>query len=385
MLTCQRHAFSLPDDEHYLNCGYMSPLPRAVEAAGIDGIARKRVPSRISAADFFRGADQVRALFAKLINVADPQRIAVVPSVSYGLAVAARNLKVAAGQAVVTMAEQFPSNVHVWRRLCRETGAELRSVSAPPPAAGRGREWNTRLLEAIDERTAIVAIAHVHWAEGTRYDMEAVARRARDVGAALVVDGTQSIGALPFDVERWQPDVVVCAAYKWLMGPYSYAVAYFNERFDHGVPLEEGWITRAGSEDFQGLVHYSDDYQPAAIRFDVGQRSNFALTPMVVAGLELVWSWQPARIQAYCASLTTALVAEARGLGYFIEDDDSRGAHLFGIRIPDGIEPARVSTVLAEHRVSVSLRGQAIRVSPHVYNTDGDIDALARVLRTLVA
>lgn len=385
MLTCQRHAFSLPDDEHYLNCGYMSPLPRAVEAAGVEGIARKRVPSRISAADFFTGADRVRASFARLVNVANPQRIAVAPSVSYGLAVAARNLSVAAGQTVVIMAEQFPSNVHVWRRLCRETGAALRSVPAPRATPGRGREWNARLLEAIDETTAVVAVGHVHWAEGTRYDLESVGRRARDVGAALIVDGTQSIGALPFDVARLQPDVVVCAAYKWLMGPYSYALAYFNERFDDGVPLEEGWITRAGSEDFRELVHYRDDYQPAAIRFDVGERSNFALTPMVAAGLELVLSWQPERIQAYCTSLTTALVTEARSLGYFIEDDDCRGAHLFGIRIPDDVDPARVNAVLAEHHVSVSLRGNAIRVSPHVYNTDRDVDALARVLRALVA
>lgn len=383
MLTCQRQAFSLPDDEHYLNCAYMSPLPRAVEAAGIAGLARKRVPARIAPSDFFTGADRARALFAHLINVSDARRIALVPAVSYGLAVAARNIPVRGGQNIVTIEGQFPSNVYTWRRLCGDSGAEMRIVEAPGPTAGRGRKWNQRLLEAIDASTAIVAMGQVHWAEGTRFDVEAVGRRARDVGAALVIDGTQSIGAIPFDTARIQPDVVVCAAYKWLLGPYSFAFAYFSERFDGGVPLEETWIARAGSEDFRGLVNYADEYQPGALRYDVGERSNFALTPMAAAGLELVHDWQPARIQSYCAALTADVVAEARELGFFIEDDDARGAHLFGIRVPEATDPMRVSSVLAEHRVSASLRGRAIRVSPHVYNTQDDVDALARVLRGL--
>lgn len=383
MLTCQRDAFSLPDDEHYLNCAYMSPMPRVVEEAGREGLARKRTPSRISPSDFFEGSNLARQRFATLIG-AEANRVAIVPAASYGLAAAARNLPLASGQNIVVLAEQFPSNVYTWRRACQEAHAELRVVESPAPVEGRGARWNQRLLEAIDCKTAVVALAHVHWAEGTRFDLEAVGRRAREVGAALVVDGTQSIGALPFDVTKVRPDVVVCAAYKWLMGPYSYGFAYFNERFDAGIPLEENWISREGSEDFRALVLYRDEYQPGALRYDVGERSNFVLTPMAVAGLDLVLEWQPDRVQEYCAALSAGVVEEARRLGYFIEDDTSRGAHLFGVRVPDAIGPSEAAAALAQHRVSASLRGQSIRVSPNVYNTEADMEALGRVLRTLV-
>jgi selenocysteine lyase/cysteine desulfurase len=380
MLPCQKSKFSLPDDEHYLNCAYMSPISTAVEAAGVAGVARKRVPSRLLPADFFTEADRARALFARLVNAPDPARIAIVPSASYGLAIAARNLPAAAGQNIVVMHEQFPSNVHAWRKLATGRGVELRTVPPPEAAEGRGRGWNQRLLEAIDARTAIVALGHVHWTDGTRFDLEAVGARAREVGAALVVDGTQSVGALPFDVAAIQPDALVCAAYKWLMGPYSLGFAYLGPRFDDGEPLEETWIGRAGSEDFKELVHYRDDYQPGALRYDMGERTNFALMPMAVAALEQLLEWQPARIQEYCAGLTSELMSRVTALGYQVEDPAYRGAHLFGLRAPAGANTSVVGERLRARKVHVSLRGSAIRVAPHVYNDRRDVDALLEAL-----
>jgi len=94
MLTCQRHLFSLPPNLHYLNCAYMSPLLKAVEEAGIAGIRRKRDPSAITPAAFFEDVQQVRQLFARLINAGDPHRIAVIPSVSYGMATVAKNTRI---------------------------------------------------------------------------------------------------------------------------------------------------------------------------------------------------------------------------------------------------------------------------------------------------
>lgn len=380
MLSCQRSAFSLPADEHYLNCAYMSPLAQAVEAAGVAGIARKRVPSHLLPDDFFSETERARGLFARLIHAPDPSRIAIIPAASYGLAIAARNLPAAAGQNIVVTHEQFPANVHAWRRLSGTRGVELRTVRPPDATDGRGREWNVRLLEAIDRRTAIVALGHVHWTDGTRFDLEAVGRRARDVGAALVVDGTQSVGALPFDVEVIQPDAVVCAAYKWLMGPYSMGFAYFGPRFDDGEPLEETWMGRAGSENFKDLVNYRDEYQPGAVRYDVGERANFALMPMAIAGLELVLDWQPARVQAYTAALSAPLMERVRALGYAVEEADWRGAHLFGLRAPAWQDLTALNARLRARRVHVSLRGSAIRVSPHVYNDAADVEALADAL-----
>jgi selenocysteine lyase/cysteine desulfurase len=376
MLACQKPLFALPDDEHYLNCAYMSPLSRAVEAAGVRGIARKRVPSRLSPADFFTEADTARALFARLVNAPDPSRVAVIPAASYGLAIAARNLPLAAGQNVVVTHEQFPANVYPWRKRCAATGAELRVVRPPEAAEGRGRAFNQRLLEAIDTRTAIVALGHVHWTDGTRLDLEAVGARAREVGAALVVDGTQSVGALPFDVRRLQPDALVCAAYKWLMGPYSMGFAWFGPRFDDGEPLEETWIGRRGSENFKELVNYQDEYQPGALRYDVGERANFALMPMAIAALEQILAWTPEGIQEYCAALTGGLVDRVRALGFTVEGLDARGAHLFGLRTPPGVDLQALAATLAARHVHVSLRGSAVRVAPHVYNDARDVEAL---------
>jgi selenocysteine lyase/cysteine desulfurase len=383
MLTCQRDLFSLTADGHYLNCAYMGPLPRSAQEAGIVGVRRKADPATITPADFFTEADVVRERFARLVNAPDPQRVAIVPSASYGLSTVARNTALRRGQNVVVLHDQFPSNVYPWRRLTRESGAELRTV-APPDGGARGAGWNERLLEAIDADTALVALPHVHWTDGTRFDLERVGERARAVGAALVVDGTQSVGALPFDVERIRPDALVVAGYKWLLGPYGVGVAFYGARYDGGVPLEENWINRRGSEDFSALVIYGDEYAPGALRYDVGGRSNPILLPMLSAALELLLEWTPAEIQSYCARLVAAPLERARELGFVVEAAAWRAAHLFGLRAPAGVTPQRLQAALAARSVHVSVRGAALRVSPHVYNDERDLDALIEALRLAV-
>jgi selenocysteine lyase/cysteine desulfurase len=391
-LTCQREAFSLPPDLHYLNCAYMSPLPRVVEEAGVMGMARKRNPSGLSPRDFFEESQEVRRLFAGLVNVPDPNAVAIIPSVSYGVGAVARNTGLEKGQNVVLLEEQFPGNVYAWLRLAKEAGAEVRMVgpgggssSAGETEEGRGRRWNRRILEAIDGDTGLVALAPVHWTDGTRFDLEAIGARAREVGAPLVIDGTQAVGALPFDVQALEPDALIVACYKWLLGPYSIGVAYFGARYREGIPLEETWIAREGSEDFRGLVDYQEDYQPGAVRFDVGERSNFILNPMVVAALGLLKEWKPERIQAYAADLTRELLEEAEGLGYSVEEEAYRVGHIFGIRTPEGVKMEELSAALRKENVSASLRGSALRVSPNVYNDSEDVEALLRALKAAAA
>lgn len=378
MLTCQKDLFSLPEDHHYLNCAYMAPLSRAVEAAGISGLRRKKDPASLTPPDYFAEADTVRQRFGMLVNAA-PERIAIVPSASYGIATAARNLPVERGQTIILAHAQFPSNVYVWQRLAEARGAEVRMI-APPAGLNRGQRWNERLLEAIDRRTAVVSLGNVHWADGTLFDLEQIGRRAREVDAALVVDGTQSVGALPFDVDAIRPDALVCAGYKWLLGPYSLGVAYFGPRFDDGTPLEENWITRRNSEAFAGLVQYQDAYQPGAVRFDMGERANFILLPMLLAALDHLLAWTPEGVQTYCRALTEPLLADARNLGFIVEDAQWRGEHLFGLRLPPQLSIEALQQILAERHISVSVRGDAIRISPHVYNNAADIDALREAL-----
>jgi len=382
-LECQREAFSLPPGVHYLNGAFMSPLPLRVEAAGMEGMARKRNPALLGPEDFFRESDQVRAFFARIIGASHSSSIAILPAVSYGIGVVARNTPVEKGQNVVLLQEQFPGNVYGWRRLAGQRGAEVRTVG-PGEGAPRGRCWNERILEAIDGDTAVIALAPVHWTDGTRFDLEAIGARAREVGAALVVDGTQSVGALPLDVGRLRLDALIVAGYKWLLGPYSIGVGYFGERYLGGLPLEETWIAREGSEDFRRLVEYRDEYQQGAVRYDVGERSNFILLPMLLEALRLVLEWGPGRIQDYTRELSRPLLEEARELGFGVEEESHRVGHIFGLRVPAGLDLEDMKTSLARENVSASLRGSALRISPHVYNDEEDTAALVRALRAAV-
>lgn len=362
----------------------MGPLSEAVVQAGIAGMRRKCVPSTIRPRDFYGDGERVRPLFARLLGAPDPLRVAIIPAVSYGIATVARNTVVHAGQSIVLLEEQFPSNVHAWRRLADRENLTVRVIAAPD-SERRGQEWSAAVVDAIDSTTAVVALPHVHWTDGTRFDLETIGVKARAMGAALVIDATQSLGAMPFDFHAIRPDAVVCAGYKWLLGPYSIGLAWYGDRYNDGVPLEESWIAREESEDFRALVLYRDAYQPGALRYDVGEWSNFILLPMLIAALEQLREWSPEAIQAYCAGISREAIDGAMEQGFSVEDEKWRGAHLFGMRAPRGLDIADLQKRLDERGVSVSLRGNAVRVSPHVYNEREDFDALMEVIRGLRA
>ena len=382
--NAHRALFTLPPGLHYLNCAYMAPASKRVADAGRRAIDRIRVPSRLETGDFFEPAARVRGLFARLVDASDPNRVAIVPSVSYAMATVARNTPLAAGRTVIVVEEQFPSAVYTWRRACRESGATLRTVAAPDTAGSRGEAWNGALLDAIDDRTAAVVLPPLHWTDGLRFDLDAIGERARAAGARLVVDGTQSVGAQPFDVARTRPDALICAGYKWLTGPYAIGLAWYGPAFDDGAPLEENWITRNGSDRFNELVNYRDDYQPGAVRYDVGERSNFVLLPMLEAALEQVLEWGPETVAAHTCELTAAAVPRPRDLGCRLDEDRWRAGHLFGVRLPAGVDIPQLGRDLRAGQVSVSLRGGAIRIAPHLYNDAADFDALIDVVEHAV-
>lgn len=383
MLTCKRSKFTLPQKVNYLNCSYMSPLLKDVEKAGIRGLREKRNPAQITPEDFFTETEELRREFAKLVNIPDPHRIVVIPSVSYGMATVARNLPLRQGDEIVVAADQFPSNYYPWQSLCTETGAHVNVIAPPKGVNDRGKQWNERILEAIGANTRAVAIAHVHWTDGTRFDLEAIRKRTRDVNALLIVDGTQSVGALPFDVQQIQPDALICAGYKWLLGPYSIGLAYYGEYFDKGKPIEQNWINRLNSEDFTQLVVYQDEYQPGALRYEVGEHSNFILVPMLRVAIAQLNRWGVDNIQQYCGSITRESIARLREHGFWIEDGAVRAHHIFGIRLPEGTDLSKIKEKLLKNHIYVSYRGDAIRVSPNVYNREEDLRKFASILCSL--
>ena len=168
MIQCQKELFRLAEDVTYLNCAYMSPLLKTVVREGISSMIRKFNPQTIQPSDFFSEVQALKSTFAKLINLDDPDRLAIIPSASYGLANVANNVKVKPGQRIILVEEQFPSNYYAWEKLEKKDGAVIEMVS-PSDSDNRSQSWNEQILAAIDEQTALVAIGHVHWADGDHF------------------------------------------------------------------------------------------------------------------------------------------------------------------------------------------------------------------------
>ncbi len=357
----------------------MSPLLKSVEAAGMLGLQRKRNPVMISPADFFGETQVVKEKFGRLVN-AQAAQVSVIPSASYGLSTAMANVPGRSGQHAVTVADEFPSGVYAIHDWCRRNGTTMHTVSPPQGAAAKGAEWNRRRLEAIGPGTAVVLMSSVHWTDGTIFDLEAIGRRCKEAGAVFIVDGTQSVGAKPIDVQAAQIDALVVAAYKWMMGPYSIGLACYSPYFNNGFPLENSWMTRANAHDFTSLTNYTDDYFPGAARYDMGEFSNFMLMPMLDAALSQLLEWEPARIQDYAGRLTDPLIDALQAKGFGLEDPAWRAQHLFGFQLPPHLDKSALMQLLQRKKIYVSTRGSAIRVSAHAFNTQDDVEALMEAL-----
>jgi selenocysteine lyase/cysteine desulfurase len=376
-LPSQRHLFDIPDGVVYLNCAYFPPMARPVREAGRRALEGAASPWNTGAADFFEPGEVLRESFARLIG-GDTDGVAFVPSVSYGASVAAQNLDVGPARTVVMVEEEFPSDVYPWRDKIAREGGEI--VVVPRPTGGT---WGDGFVEAIDERTAVVVAQACHWTDGSAVDLVQVGEAARAVGAALVIDLSQSLGAVPFDVSAVQPDFLITVGYKWQMGPYAFGYLWASERHRSGIGIEATWSGRKGSDDFNRLVDYTDELREGARRFDAGEWSNFVLLPMATAALDLLHEWQPARVAASIRPLTARVEEGSRGLGLEPIPADRRLPHLIGVRFPMG-EPPGLRDRLGDAKVSVSLRANAVRVAPHLYNDEADVDRLLEVLESVL-
>jgi selenocysteine lyase/cysteine desulfurase len=374
MIPNQAHLFDMPKDVTYLNCAYTSPLLKTARAAGEQAVQAKSQPWNITPAHFFSSIDPLRDLFSKLVD-GSPDNVAIIPAVSYGIALAAKNLPFAAGQNIVVIEDQFPSNIYSWKRLTDEKNGTILTVAKPDDS-----NWTPAVIDRINSDTAIVAVPNCHWTDGTLLDLVRIKAQCKQVGAALVIDATQSLGALPFSVQEIQPDFLICDSHKWLLGAYGIGFCYVDPKWHGpGIPLEENWLNRAGSEDFSRLVDYRDEYQPGARKFDVGGASNFFLAPVAQAALTQILEWQVPEIEISLKAVTTQIADQAGQSGFRVPDETFRSPHLIGITSPDGISkdlPAR----LAQEKIFVSIRGQSIRIAPHLYTTADHVDKLFKAL-----
>jgi selenocysteine lyase/cysteine desulfurase len=376
-----RVEFDIQRDICYLNAAYMTPQPRRVVEAAFAGATRRSQPWQIAPPDFFHEVEILRAAFARQVGCS-PENIAIVPSAGYGVSCAAANLSIQKGDVILALNDQFPSNYYAWRRQALASGAEFHIVNAEA-----GQTWADALLRAIELRGDDIKIATLeahHWANAAFVDLEAVIPVLRDVGARVVLDLTQTIGAYPINISRLAPDFMVAAGYKWQFCPYGVAFLYVDERYFDGIPIEEAWMDRDGAEDFSRLSEFTDVYQPGARRFDVSEKSSFSNIAGALAALQLLDEWGVEKVSGSLAVTNSRIAEILAGHGFETTVANARAPHFQGARLP-ATDPRTLAARLIDKDVYASVRGDHLRVAPHLYTDDEDLARFDDVLGAALA
>lgn len=387
---CTRADFSLPNDYIYLSCASRSPMLTATAAVGASAVESKLVPWMIGSDDH---EHQARRLFSELIG-AEEKDIALTPCTSHGISLAARVLGTGlkAGDEILILHNTMSSNVYPWQRLCKQTGASLRIVPTP-----QDRDW-TVALEALDwTRVKIAALPNCLWTDGSLVDLRRARAKCDEVGAKLVVDATQSLGAMPLSVQDVRPDFLTCSVHKWLFGAYGLSCLYVHPKY-HKDPACEGLDAhehnREGADGATCLpftedpqAPYSETFKLGAYKFDSGGRGNPVILPMFVHSIQQVLKWGVCNIAACTRLINQRIASGAERHGFDVLPPKLRSPHILGIRAPHNADfsMADVSAFLKTKRILISSRFGALRVAPHMYNTFDEVDQLIACLGEFVA
>ncbi|RUM07900.1 aminotransferase class V-fold PLP-dependent enzyme [Rhizobium chutanense] len=354
----------------YVDNAAVSPVPRRVQLASeyYNTIIAERLrdAKKVAEPHFDKG----RALAGKLLGTS-PQSIAYIQNTSHGLSLVALGVDWRPGDNMVVCAQEFPSNYLCWIQLASK-GVEIRQVSSPD-----GRLEPEQIREVMDSRTRVVALSHVQFYSGFRVDVSALGELCAQYGALLVVDGTQSIGALDLDVGASGIDVLVVSAHKWLMGPRGIGFASFSDRAMNEVtPRIVGWLSVNDPYVFNRTL----DYLPDARRFEPGTPNGcgiLGLAERLAQIDELGIKWIEARI----LDLNELLCESALRCGiqpvYRIERPSRSGITLLE---KPGTSAAELHSSLTANGVYASVRNGAIRISPHYYNTADEIERIISIM-----
>jgi len=382
MLASQRALFDIPHDVCYLNAASYSPLPLATLEAGRQAVARKGRPWLIDN-DF--AAEQylrARTAAARLID-AEPADVALVPAVSYGVATAAKIVPVPSGARVIVLEDDHSSPVLEWLSRSRAGGFTVETVRSPTD-----HDWTGAVLAAVERPgaapLAVVSISSVHWRDGGIIDLGVVAPATRSRGAVILIDATQGAGVIGLDVRALDPDFVVFPTYKWLLGPYGRAFLYVAKRHQNGIPLEQTSYGRRAVRAEQSSYFADTGYVGDARRFDMGERDHFISMEMASIGMELVAKWSASAVAARLAALTARLAQGLCGGGLSVPQARFRAPHIISLGFRNGM-PKEVVGRLAAERIYVAPRLGRLRISPHVYNDEGDIDRFLEAFHRLFA
>jgi selenocysteine lyase/cysteine desulfurase len=378
MLPCQRALFDIPRDVCFLNAASWSPLPLAVQEAGRAAVARKGQPWKLESNFQSQQYERARKAAAGLIG-ADPVDVALIPSVGYGVATAGKVMTIPRGSRVLVLQDDHTSPVLEWMSRAQAGGFAVETVKQP----GDG-DWTSAVGEAIERAEAaplaLVSISSVHWSDGGALDMARISEATKAKGAALLVDATHDVGVRRIDVKALDPDFLIFPTYKWVLGPYGRAFMYVARRRQDGVPLEQTAAARkaVSAED---TIYFRDiAYAEGARRYDMGERDHFISMEMAAVGMEMMAGWGNEAIVARLSMLTDRLADGLANSGVRVIDKKLRAPHVLSLQFPNGLAPDLPKKLAAEN-VHAAPRLGRLRISPHVYNDEEDVDRFVEVFR----
>jgi selenocysteine lyase/cysteine desulfurase len=372
MLSSQRAEFDIPSDVAYLNAAGWSPLPRATQEAARAAVSRKGQPWKLDADFADKQHERARAAAAALIG-ADASDIALVSSVGYGVAIAGKLLTIVPGSRVLVLANDHTSPVLEWITRAEPQGFTVETVAQPADG-----DWTSAVLEAIGRPSArplsLASISSIHWSDGGMLDLDTIQQALRRQGAALLVDATHSVGVVATDVKKLDPDFLIFPTYKWVLGPYGRAFVYVAKRHHDGVPLEQTSFGRRNVK-AENPVYFADTrYLPDARRYDMGERDHFISMEMAAIGMEMMASWGAGAVAERLSALTRRIADGLAGINTVqVLDERVRAPHVLSLGFANGMPPDLIPA-LAGQQIYVAARLGRMRISPHVYNDEADVD-----------
>ncbi|MBX3396462.1 MAG: aminotransferase class V-fold PLP-dependent enzyme [Phycisphaerae bacterium] len=311
---------------------------------------------------------RTRLVAGKLLNC-HAEEVTFIPSTSHGISLVANGLQFSRGDNIVTSGVEFPANIYPWMNL-RAQGVTLKMVPED-----KGRIPLERLVELIDDRTRIVTISSVQFGSGFRTDLAKLGTICQERGVLFFVDAIQSLGVMPVDVRAMKIDFLAADGHKWLLGPEGAGLFYCrHELLGLLRPTTVGWLSVKNSMTFG---QYDMDFRDDARRFDCGSY-NLAGIAALGASIEWILALGIDKVWERVRSLTDRVVAGVRNKGYRVvssrEPTEASGIVAF---VSDQHDHTRiVNHLLQEYRTVVAARLGRIRVSPHFYNSEDEIDQL---------
>ena len=379
MLASQRGLFAMPRDICYLNSASYSPLPFRTQEAARAAVLRKAAPWRLDAAFANREHERARGAAARLIK-AEADDIALIPSISYGVATAAKLVTIPRGSRLIVLENDHSSPVLEWQTRKEAQGFTIETVAQPSDG-----DWTSAVLATIERRgaapVALASISPVHWSDGGLIDVEKVGAALRRQGALFLIDATHGAGVLAMDVKSLDPDFVIFPTYKWLLGPYGRAFLYVAKRHQDGVPLEQTSFGRRGVRSDAEVYFADTGYVASARRFDMGERDHFISMEMASIGMEMMAEWGAQAVKERSAMLTGRIAEGVKGLpGVQMTEARFRAPHILSLGFAGGL-PAGSVEGLAGEGIHVAARLSRMRISPHVFNDEEDADRFVEALK----